>query len=274
VTDAEAREKLARLGPDRLADALLGLAARHEEAALVETLLATPEENVRRFRHLLAGLKRRRKFVPRHEASAFAAELTGVLGALEEGVKDPRAGLELVADFCRCDQAVFEHCDDSDGAIGDVFRCDARDAFVRYAAACEDKRWVADLVFDLHVNDDYGARTEIVAHAAEFLPEEAIQDHVQSARVLPVHFTPAATPHHSGLCANSPLSLRPRGQDRIPAVGYRLTAETRRSQRNLGVNIHSVWGLDSSPERIFSVSSAPRRRTTPMSFALRESGNP
>ena len=57
-----------------MAEVLLNLAERIDEASeVVERLLATPEENVKRFKRRLAGLKRGRKFVdwrdfPPHES--------------------------------------------------------------------------------------------------------------------------------------------------------------------------------------------------------------
>ncbi len=156
----DVRETLIALGPEQLGDVLLRLSARTDEAAeCVRALLSTPNENAQRIRNMLAGLKRRRRFVNRREAGDLAWELGGMLAVLREAVDDPCAGLELVGEFFECDAAVFERCDDSDGAVGDVFRGGAKDLFVEYAAACADKRTVADLVFRLY---EKGKTTEFV----------------------------------------------------------------------------------------------------------------
>ena len=163
----ELRERLIRLGAPRLANALLYLSSRLNGAAeYVEALLLTPEEAQKRFKAKLAGLKRRRKFVDWRAAPDFARELELILATLHEGVDDPRAGLELVGEFFACDRAIFERCDDSSGLIGDVFRYDARNLFVTYAAGCTDKSFVCDLLLRLYDHDDYGVRTELAARGS------------------------------------------------------------------------------------------------------------
>ena len=58
------RKKLTQLGAETLADALLSLASRIDAAdELIQRLIATPKENIRRYKQKLAGLKRRRRFI-------------------------------------------------------------------------------------------------------------------------------------------------------------------------------------------------------------------
>ena len=108
--------QLAALGAARLAEALLELAHRNDDAArLVARLASGPNQNVRRFKAGVAALRRRKRFVPYQESGSYAEELRHLLADLEAGVDDPRAGAELVAAFYRADGAVFDACDDSDG---------------------------------------------------------------------------------------------------------------------------------------------------------------
>jgi hypothetical protein len=87
------RQKLIALGSGRLVDALLELAARNAEVAdLVERMVASPKENVSRFKSKLAALKRRRRFIGWSESSAYARELIDLLGDLKAGVEDPKLG--------------------------------------------------------------------------------------------------------------------------------------------------------------------------------------
>ena len=139
----------------------------------------TPKELVRRYRARLAGLRRRKRFVHRGQSGGYARELQGVLAELKAGVLDPRTGVELVADFYRADAAVFEQCDDSDGNVGDVYRFDAQELFVSYAAACKDKEWLADLVMELIDDDGYGVRFELLKEAARYLSEPAMRGMVE-----------------------------------------------------------------------------------------------
>ena len=173
---ADERKRLIGLGPDALADVLLELAARHEGVQdRVARLVASPKENVRRFRAKLAGLKRSTRFVPYRESGAFANELVALLADLEAGVDDPLSGLRLVAKFFEADDAIFSRSDDSSGSIGDVFRFNASDLFATYAARCDDKAAVRDVVFALLKDDDYGVRDSVVSCAASYLPETELR---------------------------------------------------------------------------------------------------
>jgi hypothetical protein len=139
-------------------------------------MVRLPQTNVAAFKARLAAIKRIPGFVPRRESSAFAHELARLLEYLADGVSDPRTGAELVAAFYEMDDAIFNHCDDSNGRIGDVFRHDARDLFVHYASRCEDKQWLGDLILRLNRNDGFGLRDSLFDCAADYLPEETMRE--------------------------------------------------------------------------------------------------
>jgi hypothetical protein len=132
--NADRKQKLIDLKATSLADALLELAAQSGVADdLVERLIATPTENIQRFRKKLTGLKRSRRFIDWRESLRFARKLEVLLQDLKAGVTDPLAGVELVAAFYEADNSVLGNCDDSDGCVGDVFRYDAKELFVAFA---------------------------------------------------------------------------------------------------------------------------------------------
>lgn len=139
----------------------------------------TPTEATRAFTSLLAAAKRRTRFIHGREAAAFARELRCALLDLKEGLNDPRKGVDLVARFYRADEALFNMCDDSNGDLGDVFRMDARDLFVHYASACDDKQWLADLVLQLQHDNNYGVRDHLIDVAAQYLPESVIRNLIE-----------------------------------------------------------------------------------------------
>jgi hypothetical protein len=175
VTDR--RKKLSALGAEVLADALLELAERVDVVDdLVERLIATPKENIQRYKEKLADLKRRQRFISWKESAAFAHELEMLLADLESGVDDPRIGLQLVVAFFQADCDIFERCDDSDGNVGTVFQYDAKELFISYASDCPDKQWLGRLVFDLCRKDDYGVRDTLVDCADQYLPESEIRN--------------------------------------------------------------------------------------------------
>ena len=170
------RNKLINLGPETLADTLLDLGARSEDAAtVVERMTSSPKENQKRFKSKLAGLKRQRKFIDWRGATGFARRLEELLADLRAGVQQPQTGVELVAAFFECDKSVFERCDDSNGTVGDVFRFDARQLFIHYASQVDDKEWLCQLLLKLYAHDDYGVRGELLESASEFLPADSLR---------------------------------------------------------------------------------------------------
>lgn len=176
LVSAERKGKLLELGADRLADALLELAGRDEFADdLVERLIATPQDNIGRFRTKLSALQLERPFIDWRQSSEFARELENLLEDLRAGVTDPRTGTELVAAFYQADSAILATCDDSSGQIGDLFRYDARHLFVAYAARCADKQWLGDLVFKVIQCDDYGVRDVLIGCARDYLTEPVMR---------------------------------------------------------------------------------------------------
>jgi hypothetical protein len=174
--DNNRKQKLIDLGAETLAEVLLDLAV-HSEAAddLIEQLIATPKENVQRFKSKLASLKQSRLFIDWRGASSFARELEMLLQDVKAGIDDPLTGVELVAAFYESDNTVFEMCDDSSGNIGDVFRYDAKELFLKYASRCAEKEKIADIILKLNQKDDYGIRDTLIDCAEECLPEPVIR---------------------------------------------------------------------------------------------------
>lgn len=172
----ELKSHLAGLGPERLAESLMELSQRSKDAhELVERMTASSKSNVQRYKSKLAALKRQKRFVDWREARPFVRELENMLEDLRAAGVDPETGVKLTADFFRCDGVVFERCDDSNGNIGDVFRFGARDLFVHYAAHCQDKAALVDIVIDLMGKDDYGIRDAVVDAAGEYLPPDSMR---------------------------------------------------------------------------------------------------
>lgn len=171
------KQKLMDLGADALADALLGLAVHSDEADdLIERLIATPRENVQRFKKKLSSLKRSRRFIDWRGSAGFARELEMLLQDLKSGVDDPVTGVELVAAFYEADSTIFEMCDDSSGNIGDVFRYDAKELFADYASRCKDKEKIAEIILKVNQKDNYGIRDTLIDCAGNYLPEPDIRN--------------------------------------------------------------------------------------------------
>ena len=178
---SERKQKLIDLGADVLADALLEIAIQSEAADdLIDLLIATPMENVLRFKKRLASLKRSRRFIDWRESSGFARELEMLLQGLKVGVTEPLLGIELIAAFYEIDKSVFERCDDSNGHVGDVFRYEAKDLFLEYACRCKNKKKIADILLKLNRKDDYGIRDTLIDCAGDCLPDVVIRTMVST----------------------------------------------------------------------------------------------
>jgi hypothetical protein len=175
MTDSR-KQKLTELGAETLAKALLEIAVHSNEAdELIEQLIATPKKNMQRFKKKLSSLKHSRRFIDWRGAAGFSRELEMLLQDLKSGVSDPLTGVELVAEFYKADNTIFEMCDDSSGNIGDVFRYDAKELFVDYASRCGEKEKVADIILKVNQKDNYGIRDTLIDCAGECLPEPVIR---------------------------------------------------------------------------------------------------
>jgi hypothetical protein len=142
-------------------------------------------EPVARFNAALAAVKRRRGMVRGRETREFAGELAELLADLAYSDVAGRLGVDLVAAFIRLDRHVFEHCDDSGGYVGDVFRCNARTLFRDFAGRCDDPPYVADLIFDLVANDEYGVRDGLLDDVSAYLPEPLIRGMIARFQAIP-----------------------------------------------------------------------------------------
>ncbi len=98
-----------------------------------------------------------------------------MLQSLRQSVKDPRTGLELLAEFYRADATILERSDDSYGEISSVFTDDAQTLLTEYGVRCEDKEWLQDLLLELYAADEYGVRDELFTTAPAIFSEADLQ---------------------------------------------------------------------------------------------------
>ena len=131
--------------------------------------------SLRAFRSRLSAAKRRTGLLYGSSVAALADDLRAALLELKESLDDPRKGVEAVADLFRSDEALFNKCDDSYGFLGQVFTFDACELFVHYAAACEEKEWLAELMLELQMDSNYGVRDCLIDVASRFLSVPAMR---------------------------------------------------------------------------------------------------
>lgn len=174
------KDQLIHLGAEKLADALVDLSNRSDQALeLIERLLSTPEENLQQFKSKLSDLKRNGRFVESWKTRDFAQELEDFLSDIRAVVEAPKTGLELVTAFFKSDSKILEACDDSDGLVSNVFHFDAIELFIYYAKNIKDESLLSNLVFELYQKDDYGVRDALVNQASKFLSEETLRSLAQ-----------------------------------------------------------------------------------------------
>lgn len=107
-------------------------------------------------------------------AEGLAAELSELIHELE-GV-EPDVGLAVMAEFYRHDGDIIEGTDDSNGALGDLFRHEAQPLFQEFAAGYKEKDRLTDLMEELCSQNDYGLRDTLLDGAAHFLPESCLRE--------------------------------------------------------------------------------------------------
>jgi hypothetical protein len=170
------RKNLTALRKEVLVDALLELAVRDSLAGdIVDRIVSSPMENLKRFKQKLAALKRSRRFIPWGESASLARQLEEMLNEVKAAVSDPELGTELVAAFFEADKDTLGRCDDSSGYVGEVYRSDAVNLFADYARRCSDKDRLVTLVFRVIRQNDFGIRDTLIEKAAEYLPEPGMR---------------------------------------------------------------------------------------------------
>lgn len=117
-------------------------------------LIATRNENIKRFESKLKNLRTSTRYISWSESQHFAQELEALLEDLRAGVESPETGIELISEFFKCDRAIFEQCDDSSGRVGDVFQNIGTELFGQFANHISDKTLILNQIKDLYRNSD------------------------------------------------------------------------------------------------------------------------
>ncbi len=130
------------------------------------------EEIIKNVKRRLAAFRTSRRFIVGREVYGVASDLVDILDDIKTAITDPREGIKLVAGIYKSDKHIFNHCDDSSGSVGDVFRIDARETFVHFARKCEDKDWLCDIIIKLNEDNGYGVRDCLFDYALTYLNED------------------------------------------------------------------------------------------------------
>jgi hypothetical protein len=168
------KDKLIQLGPEILADMLIDISSDNELAShKVMRTVSAKSDNVKNFKSKLKYFVGSNRFVPWKYSSQFASEVSDLLRDIEQGAQSPQEGIELLFEFFKTDEHVFNMADDSSGHIGDVFRNDATELFAKYARQVDNKEDLLEELLNLVEDDGYGVRDALLDCAENYLnPDE------------------------------------------------------------------------------------------------------
>ncbi len=173
-------KNLEALGARRLAELLIRTSARD---ASVEDLLRlelagakSPAEAALEIRKQMADIRRSRLFVEWDESPAFANDLDTLRAAIVEHVADADAmdALDLMWSFMELADSVYERCDDSGGAVGNVFQAACVDLGKIARAAKTDPTQLADRAFAAIFNNNYAQYDDLVSILKPALGQEGL----------------------------------------------------------------------------------------------------
>ena len=180
---SEIKQRLEKLAPSVLADALIKLSDRDKTAeALVKQLISTPEESEAIFKRKLSGIKRRKKFIFRSGSRVLSSELEDLIKLTTGDAIPPEAALNCLVSFFESDTQIMNMCDDSNGDIGGVFLYNATRGFVKKANQLSEQSTLLQMTKKLMKENDYGVRDRLFESIAEYLDAPSVRrlyDHLE-----------------------------------------------------------------------------------------------
>ena len=169
------REKLLKLEPTMLADALMKLAQESSSAAMmVERLAADDQKKIALFKDNIHTITHPPK---RSRISGYTIldTLRRTLELLNPKTMSPEIGLELMAVFYCTDGIALESSTELDFEFQLLYDNDAFEMFTAFALKCADPDLVIQVVKRLSAHDDYGMREKLLMKAEAFLPQPHLQ---------------------------------------------------------------------------------------------------
>lgn len=190
---------LLALGPERLTELLLELAARDpaikRQLKLAVASSSSPQDAAAQVRQRLATIGRSRRFLEREQRQLIRKDLTAQLDAITGPIAqgDPAAALDLLWQFLELGDNVLGRCDDSSGLIGDIFRDAIRQLGPIATAAKPELLALAEQVFEAFCHNGYGVYDDVIQQLAERLGPvglAALKQHFQQLGEQPVPVPP------------------------------------------------------------------------------------
>lgn len=169
------------LGARRLAQFLIEISA--DDTAVENLLLLElagakgPAKAALKVRKQMADMRRSGWFVEWDESPALANELDTLRKAIVEHVAkaDAAEALELMWSFMELANSVLKRCDDSGGAVGNVFQAACEDLGEIARAAKTDPAQLADRAVEAITNNSYSQYNDLVSVLAPALGQEGLE---------------------------------------------------------------------------------------------------
>lgn len=174
-----------KLGTGKLSDALLELSMHNEGVSdYIDTLLAPKENLYDVLKNQIEAIKRDNSFVHYSRSFEKAEDLEGLLSDIVNNITNPKDCLDLIVKFIETDSTVYGNCDDSSGAIGEVYY-EACHNFAKYAEKLNDEEYYKATFLRLVVDDDYGTREPLMEKANTFFSEKTLRELVDYFLAIP-----------------------------------------------------------------------------------------
>ncbi len=162
------KKNLEALGTERLAELLIEVSSSNASVKrrirLELASAQSPVEVAKEIRKRLTTIARSRSFVDWQKRRGLVDDLEAQRRAIHQvSDADPAEGLELMWRFMALANSVFARCDDISGTAGNIFRTACRDLGEMAQAAKASPHELAEQVFNVLIDNDYGQYDELIA---------------------------------------------------------------------------------------------------------------
>ena len=187
-------DKLKKLGAVKLADALMELGKRNEAVSdYIDTLIAPKKSLVSVFKNRIKDVEYCGDFISYGGSFHKAEDMNNLLLDIVDKVKNVKECFDLIVAFIETDQEVYGACDDSSGAVAEVYY-EACDYFAEYAAKLNDEEYCKEIFIRLVLNDNYGTRDPLTNKVKNFFSAKTLAelvDYFLSSPKKKSHYDPA-----------------------------------------------------------------------------------
>nr|WP_235442237.1 DUF6880 family protein [Rhabdonatronobacter sediminivivens] len=204
------KANLEKLGADKLAtlvmDLVQGNAALQRRARMELSAAQGPKDVAADLRKRFASLRRSTSYLDWRKQRALVKDLESLLAMIETSIlpHDAQDGFELLWSFLQLAPSIHERTDDSNGAVGDVFR-QAMDMIAGLSPRITmDAKTLAERILDAVADAGYGEFDGIIPATAEALGPEGLEHLKQITKVwADTAPTPAEIDAYQGLGLHS-----------------------------------------------------------------------